>query len=62
MTRKRTDAGFGDSDWCPVPGHGRMYLINGRDWCPHVDHTKDVGRSHRGTVVVLPELTIDLEV
>jgi len=37
----------GDGDYCPVEGHGRMYVLkNGRQWCPHSDHNS-TGREHK---------------
>lgn len=38
MTRKN-QAGNGDE--CPVPGHGRMYVLSsGRQWCPNQSHDR----------------------
>lgn len=31
---------LGDGDWCPVEGHGRMYVYGNRQWCPHQSHDK----------------------
>lgn len=29
----------GDGDMCPVPGHGRKYVMDGgRQWCPNQSH------------------------
>lgn len=36
MTRHDT----GDGDLCPVPGHGRMFVLAHGQWCPHQSHDR----------------------
>ena len=31
----------GDGPACPVEGHGRTYLLDGKAWCPHQTHDNE---------------------
>lgn len=39
---------LGNGDFCPVEGHGKMYVLSsGRQWCPDQSHDMVVGRNRK---------------
>ena len=39
---------YGDGPQCPVPGHGRMFMLGKRPWCPVQEHDLERVEASRG--------------